>query len=1069
MANQTVKVVFDGKDNTGKAITSLRGNLNNANKAIGQIKSSLGGMTSAIGLAAGAAGFGLMAKKALETADNLAKTSTRLGVAAKDLGALQLAANYAGVETGTFNKLMEIFQKRVGEAADGTGQAREVLQKFGISAEKLATLPLDKQLKIIADEFKNLKNPAERAAAASDLFSNRGIKLLNFLDHGSEGLDELRAEFKALGLEIDDNALGQIESFNDSVTKFQGIVQAALVKGLSEAAPQMEKVSEKLAEMAVPLTGKLLDGFEFLLDNLGLITKLFAGFIAVMAVTRVIQFATALIALGKALATIRVAAIATQAALGPVGLVMAAISTAAVVFSDDVVAATDSLDDMVGGSDDATDSTDDLEKALSDLEKTTKNIERPLNDHADAVDEIAEESKVAATETDEFRKALEKLRDKVKAPTKSIDDFQKKVAILTEQFNKGEIGGDDFNRMLAEMTKELTGVEDELQDNIDKQKALEAAIDAAIKTGGENESQLAAMRRELEKLKGEQADLILETEGLTKAQIDLLDEIKGTTDAVSDYQNAVKNLDQLLANGKITQDEYNDSLADFNEEMTGIVDPIRQADREIEALEAQIEALGENTDGTSATLQTLKARLEAAKQAASDLAGPQGQAMIKDYYDEIAKGTDPGEALDKLEAKLKEAETAAGQLFGVPMLTKIRGFFDAIGAGAAGEGAIGLLNGALTDLEGAFADFFTSGKLEFDDFVGSIIDGLKRIAAEAIVSVGLNFVKNLVPGLATGGQVEGFAVGGRVTGPGGPREDRVPAMLSPGEYVIQASSVSKFGAGFFEALNAGRLPGFASGGALADVANFGPLPPFGETLGFIPGLQYVAAILQAIKLFTSFLSDGGTEQFRAANAQMMIAKDNWIGDNVMGAMTGLSNVFGKSMQDFLIPEYGLDENGIPIVTKAAKAVEIIGKINQRTPLPGSDTKAGVKQNIEVMKGFEGLSSELAEFLYDYMGQEILKMVVPSFNLDDEFGTMYNAAAGIVARQYGGPLERGQASVVGEAGPELFVPGQGGTVSPISKDGGRQLIKAVQEVREEVAALRRQVGRSSGAQLAGSRK
>jgi len=1055
MANQTVKVVFDGKDNTGKAITSLRGNLNNANKAIGQIKSSLGGMTSAIGLAAGAAGFGLMAKKALETADNLAKTSTRLGLAAKDLGALQLAANYAGVETGTFNKLMEIFQKRVGEAADGTGQAREVLEKFGISAEKLATLPLDKQLKIIADEFKNLKTPAERAAAASDLFSNRGIKLLNFLDHGSEGLDELRAEFKALGLEIDDNALGQIESFNDSVTKFQGIVQAALVKGLSEAAPQMEKVSEKLAEMAVPLTGKLLDGFEFLLDNLGTITKLFGAFIAVMAITRVVQFATALIALGKALASIRIAAIATQAALGPIGLAMAAISAGAVFFSDDIMAATDSLDDMVGGSGDATLATDELEKELKALGQTTSEVKKPLNDHADAVDEIADESQAAATETDEFRKALEKLRDKVQAPTKAIDDFQKTVKILTEQFKAGEISGDEYNRMLAELTKELTGVEDKLQDNIDKQKALEAAIDAAIQTGGENESQLAAMRRELEKLKDEQAKLILQTEGLTDAQIDLLDEIKGTTKGVGDYQDAVKNLDNLLANGKITQTEYNKTLADFNEEMTGIIDPVRQAEREIEALEAQIEALGENTVGTSATLQTLKARLEAAKQAAGDLAGPQGQAMIKDYYDAIARGVEPGEALSQLEEKLKESETAAGKLFGVPMLNKIRNFFDAIGAGAAGEGAIGLLNGALTDLEGAFADFFTSGKLEFDGFVNAIIDGLKKIAAEAIVSVGLNFVKNLVPGLATGGQVEGFAVGGRVTGPGGPREDRVPAMLSPGEYVIQASSVSKFGAGFFESLNAGKLPGFNVGGAVNAWAYGGE-----AALAATPGIgQVLAALYTITQIFKNYVPGVGKSDGEIKN-ELRGNLINWTRGSVDAAFTGIQEIFGRKPYQELTNDIKGPDDPTPITRADVIADEIWSQI-----LGPSDSMAKHKAVAEAV-GEAGTG--LADEIFNLIGKNLVQFVLPNFNLDDEFGTMYNAAAGIVARQYGGPLERGQPAVVGEAGPELFIPGQGGTVSPISRDGGRQLIKAVQEVREEVAALRRQVGRSSGSQLAGGR-
>lgn len=53
------------------------------------------------------------------------------------------------------------------------------------------------------------------------------------------------------------------------------------------------------------------------------------------------------------------------------------------------------------------------------------------------------------------------------------------------------------------------------------------------------------------------------------------------------------------------------------------------------------------------------------------------------------------------------------------------------------------------------------------------------------------------------------AGGGPISGPGGPKDDKVPALLSNGEFVIQASSVNKYGKGLFEALNAQRL---ANGG-----------------------------------------------------------------------------------------------------------------------------------------------------------------------------------------------------------------------------------------------------------------
>ena len=51
-----------------------------------------------------------------------------------------------------------------------------------------------------------------------------------------------------------------------------------------------------------------------------------------------------------------------------------------------------------------------------------------------------------------------------------------------------------------------------------------------------------------------------------------------------------------------------------------------------------------------------------------------------------------------------------------------------------------------------------------------------------------------------------FADGGLVTGPGSDRSDSIPAMLSNGEYVINASAVRRIGVGNVDALNQGRVP-----------------------------------------------------------------------------------------------------------------------------------------------------------------------------------------------------------------------------------------------------------------------
>lgn len=83
-----------------------------------------------------------------------------------------------------------------------------------------------------------------------------------------------------------------------------------------------------------------------------------------------------------------------------------------------------------------------------------------------------------------------------------------------------------------------------------------------------------------------------------------------------------------------------------------------------------------------------------------------------------------------------------------------------------------------------------------------------------------------VPGYAGGGNVQGFPAGGFVSGPGSPTSDSIFALMGSGamarvsdtEYVMRADAVSKYGVGFMDAVNAGRLriPGYAKGGKLTE-------------------------------------------------------------------------------------------------------------------------------------------------------------------------------------------------------------------------------------------------------------
>ena len=69
---------------------------------------------------------------------------------------------------------------------------------------------------------------------------------------------------------------------------------------------------------------------------------------------------------------------------------------------------------------------------------------------------------------------------------------------------------------------------------------------------------------------------------------------------------------------------------------------------------------------------------------------------------------------------------------------------------------------------------------------------------------------------------QSFSTGGYVSGEGGSTADRIPAMLSDGEYVINSAAVRRLGLENLEMMNQGKMPLLATGGAVGYVPTSQP-------------------------------------------------------------------------------------------------------------------------------------------------------------------------------------------------------------------------------------------------------
>jgi hypothetical protein len=99
------------------------------------------------------------------------------------------------------------------------------------------------------------------------------------------------------------------------------------------------------------------------------------------------------------------------------------------------------------------------------------------------------------------------------------------------------------------------------------------------------------------------------------------------------------------------------------------------------------------------------------------------------------------------------------------------------------------------------------------------------LGAKAAASGAFNF-KGLF-GMLSGFNIMGKADGGYISGRGTSRSDSIPAMLSNGEFVVNAAAVRKIGRNNLEAINTGKSIG---GGMAVSVDVSGQLR--GDTIYF---------------------------------------------------------------------------------------------------------------------------------------------------------------------------------------------------------------------------------------------
>ena len=187
-----------------------------------------------------------MIQKTVEFGDGLDKNSRRLGLAVKDLAALEFAADRAGVSQEGLARGIAQAQKNLLDFSRGTGEARLELQALGVDqAQALALLKNPMEAFLTVGEAVN--RSTNKTATAMKLFGESGRELIPLFQGGREDLDQLNKKFQDAAGDVERLAASSA-AFKDQLTDVGAAVTGLQTRGLNPVIPALERLFQQFED-----------------------------------------------------------------------------------------------------------------------------------------------------------------------------------------------------------------------------------------------------------------------------------------------------------------------------------------------------------------------------------------------------------------------------------------------------------------------------------------------------------------------------------------------------------------------------------------------------------------------------------------------------------------------------------------------------------------------------------------------------------------------------------------------------------------------------------------------------
>jgi hypothetical protein len=180
---------------------------------------------AAVGIAAATTALTALTIESIKYADELQDLSAKLGISTEQLSKWAYVANLSGTDIDTVARSVGLLSKNLAEAADPTSEMGKLFSSLGVAVKDAAgnLRSAEEVLPELADRFKTLDNQTLETALAMKVFGRSGADLLEFLNRGSDGINELGDELQSLGGVISGETARAAEQFNEELGRIQQV------------------------------------------------------------------------------------------------------------------------------------------------------------------------------------------------------------------------------------------------------------------------------------------------------------------------------------------------------------------------------------------------------------------------------------------------------------------------------------------------------------------------------------------------------------------------------------------------------------------------------------------------------------------------------------------------------------------------------------------------------------------------------------------------------------------------------------------------------------------------------